>query len=216
MDGSQPKKNGASHTRPNGQRKSDTDCVVELSASEADIAIVQRCLSGDTAGWEQLYSQQHPRLLKTIGTLFGSNCGDLQLIDEMAARVWFALVRGEARLLARYDPQRHCRLESFLFGLARIEVLRYLRDERRRKIHEFARGHRHLVENSVTHADFSTVIHEFAATLSPAEKEFFEESLIAPLQEQQSLRPKPPLSQTNVWQRRHRIRAKLHEYLTDI
>ena len=55
-----------------------------------------------------------------------------QLTEEIAARVWFTLVRDAGRLLAKFDAARDCRFGVFLVGLARNEILQYVRHERRR------------------------------------------------------------------------------------
>jgi DNA-directed RNA polymerase specialized sigma24 family protein len=182
----------------------------EASGVEADAVLVARCLEGDESGWAALYERHHFRLLQAIKFLLGDNLADFQLVDELAARVWFALVRDDARLLARYNPRRHARLDSFLAGLARVELLRYERSEQRRKSHEWASGCRSLKQRRVADVQILMMVREFAATLTPAEREFLETNLIA-----QKNGNSKKLTAANTWQRRHRIRSKLKDFLKD-
>jgi len=64
-----------------------------------------------------------------VDTALGSNSNDLQLVDEIAARVWYAVIRDGGRVLAGFDPQRDTRLRVFLTGVARLEARQYLRTD---------------------------------------------------------------------------------------
>jgi len=98
---------------------------------DADQALIDRCLDGEEKAWEQLYLQFHSRLVEAIKFLLGTEGQKVHLVDEIAARVWYALLRDDAKLLARFDVARNCRLDAFLMGIARMEILRYFRSERR-------------------------------------------------------------------------------------
>jgi DNA-directed RNA polymerase specialized sigma24 family protein len=175
--------------------------------------LIDGCLDGDERAWAELYRRFHPRLIETIGFLLGQEAQRLQLVDEIAARVWYALVRDDAKLLARFDAGRSGRLDAFMMGLARIEIMRYLRAERRRRSHEVAGGRRILEEHRISDFQVGSLMEEFAATLTPGEREFMEKFLIANIgPEDVELDELPP---TSVWQRRHRIRFKLGEFFRD-
>ena len=53
----------------------------------ADAALVERCRVGEVAAWSELYAQCHDSLLASISIMLGPQSGDLDLIDELAARV---------------------------------------------------------------------------------------------------------------------------------
>ena len=175
-----------------------------------DALLVRRCLEGADDAWRQMYDRCQLPLQRAIGSLLGEDRSDLATIDEIAARVWYALVRDEFRLLASYDLEREVRLSSYLAGLARIEVLRFFRSERRRRTHE-SRGGRRLLRMRRAPVHFDSVMREFAATLTEAEKELLESHLTPPGDDQfQS--DHASLSRSAIYQRRHRIRGKLREF----
>lgn len=181
-------------------------------AARADQRLVKRCLAGEEKAWEQLYRQCHPQLVRAVKLLLGSDAGDVHLVDEMAARVWYALLRDGSRLLASYDADRDSRLSAFLMGLARIEIMRHMRSERRRRSHEFNGGRRTLAQGRVADWQVRTMIEEFRATLTPLERAFMEEFLLdAADPEGDGDGKEVPAS--SVWQRRHRLRLKLQEFL---
>ncbi|MFZ5830725.1 MAG: hypothetical protein ACOY3P_11590 [Planctomycetota bacterium] len=170
---------------------------------------MHRCLSGDERAWEGLYHQFHPGLVETIRFLLGGGEAEFQLIDEISARVWYALVQEDSRLLASFDARRNCRFELFLKGLARIEVLRYLRAEKRRNSHELAGGMRAIQGRDGSDWQAWSLLDEFAATLSPSDREFLTKHLIGSDDEE----AEDDFSKTSFWQRRHRIRFKLVRFL---
>lgn len=181
-------------------------------AARRDAEIVRRCLAGDSRGWEELYDLCHPRLLEAISYLLGKSGRDASLVDEIAARVWYAVVRDEGRLLARFDSERNCRLGVFFVGLARNELMRYLRAESRRRSREFAGGFRLFSASRLSERQLALMMNEFARTLNPAERSFLENVLLAP-PDQEDAAAEQSLSRSNFWQRRHRIRHKLQVFL---
>jgi DNA-directed RNA polymerase specialized sigma24 family protein len=180
-----------------------------------DGQIVDRCLAGDKQAWEGLYRECHPRLRKAIQLLLGAEAADVHIIDEIAARVWYALLRDDGRLLGTYDADRESTLDSFLMGLARIEILRYTRAERRRHQHEMLSGRRRLEEQRVSEWQLATMMDEFVSTLTPGQREFMDRFLTAPAEDE----PDPALKELSgicVRVRRHRIRRKLNDFLEDL
>lgn len=177
--------------------------------------VVQRCLAGDERAWEKLYRRCHPRLRKAIELLLGVEASDGHVIEEIASRVWYALWKDDHRLLAAYDADRDSALDSFLMGLARIEILRYTRSERRRHSHEMSGGRKRLEEERVSDWQLATMMDEFSATLTPGERAFMERFLTVPVdgQADAELENLPP---TTVWTRRYRIRRKLNRFLENL
>ena len=175
--------------------------------------IVERCLSGDERSWERLYRKCHPRLRKTIELLMGREAPDVNVIEEIAARVWYALLKDNRRLLAAYDADRESELDGFFMGLARIEILRYTRAERRRLSHELSGGRKRLEEERVSDWQLANLMEEFASTLTPRERDFMEHFLMASDESDAGLADLPP---TTIWTRRHRIRRKLDRFLDNL
>ena len=200
---------------PPGQREHKSGFPKSRSSKDrarADRRLAERCLAGDEIAWERLYQRCHPQLLRAIKLLLGKDAGDLHLVDEMAARVWYTLLRDDGRLLASYDAERDCGLSAFLMGMARIEILRYMRSERRRRSYELIGGRRVLSEGRVPDWELAVMMDEFTSTLTPPELEFMERFLLfAPGAEADADAVEVPA--TSVWQRRHRLRLKLQIYL---
>jgi hypothetical protein len=183
-------------------------------ANHADREIVDRCLAGDERAWELLYRRWHPRLVKAIEFMLGAEAHDGHLIEEISARVWYAVLRNDKRLLASYNPERDSGFDAFLMGLARIEMMRHNREERRRQAHELRRGRNKLQRSDAADWQLAAMIGEFASTLSPIERDFFENHLTAPV-ELQSPSDAADLSASSIWQRRRRIRLKLEDFLKE-
>ena len=70
-------------------------------------------------------------MLTSIRAFLGRYAGDPSLVDEIGARVWYALVKNDFALLARFDVRRGCRLQSFVCLLAKAEARLVMRSERR-------------------------------------------------------------------------------------
>ena len=71
---------------------------------QADRQLVDRCLAGEVAAWEEFYAQCHDPLCTAIRIMLGRPHGDPNLVDEIASRVWYALVANDGKLLGRYSP----------------------------------------------------------------------------------------------------------------
>lgn len=84
----------------------------------ADLHLVDRCLNGEVAAWEELYAQCHEPLCTAIRSKLRQGITDPNLVDEMAARVWYAVVKNDGELLSRYDPERGGRVITFLRAIA--------------------------------------------------------------------------------------------------
>ena len=180
-----------------------------------DQQVVERCLAGDERAWEKLYRKCHPRLRKAIELLLGVDASDGHVIEEIAARVWYALLKDNHRLLAAYDADRDSALDGFLMGLARIEILRYTRSERRRHSHEMSGGRIWLEQQRVSDWQLATMMDEFTSTLTPGEREYMERFLTGPVDDRTDaeLADLPP---TTIWTRRYRVRRKLNRFLENL
>lgn len=143
-----------------------------------DAALARRCLAGEVAAWEAFYHQCHPPLLASIRALLGSGRVDPNLVDEIAARVWYAVVADDGALLERFDPGRGARLITFLRSIARDECGRYQRSEHRRRRRELAaclhRPASLVAGQPAGEADLA----DFFGTLTPAEQSFAAEHLL--------------------------------------
>ncbi|MBI2826666.1 MAG: hypothetical protein HYX69_18490 [Planctomycetia bacterium] len=183
-----------------------------LARALLDRSLVERCLDGDHSAWNELYDEFHEPLVLSIQLLLGRSAKRQDLVDDIAAKVWFTVVDEEGKLLGRFDASRGCRLSTFLAGIARNEISGYFRAERRRAIRE-ARACRHR-EKSVGDSHWhnllglSSALTEFLGTLSPREREYCEGHLLA-----QSRQAGADYSAANRWQLHHRVRSKLWAFL---
>ena len=179
--------------------------------AKADRRLVQRCVAGDVAAWEELYAQCHPSLLTSIEVLMGAGPRDPHVVDEIAARVWYAVVANDGELLGRYDPGRGARLITFLRAIAKDEISRHFRTERRRLRRELE-AYRERPHHDRSHPDEATLsMHEFFDTLTPHEREFCDDHLLSTPQEGGELAQNH--SESNTWQLAFRIRKKLRAFL---
>jgi hypothetical protein len=178
------------------------------SGARADRALVDRCLNGEVTAWEDLYRQCHDPLCGAIKVLLGPGFHDPNLVDDIAARVWYALVKNDGELLDRFDPCRDLRLGVFFRGLARVELMQYFRAERRRLSREAEVGQKPRHVASPNEWQVGVILDEFTATLTPGEQQFMEEYLLS-LREEGDETDTSELTAANIWQRRHRIRLKL-------
>lgn len=182
------------------------------SLVQSDRQLIDRCLAGEEDAWRELFTQRHPGLVRVSRSFLGHSRGDSQLAEEIAARVWLALLRDSGKALARFDPAQDRDFGTFLSGVARHEVLRYCRSERRRRLRETIAAQTASPSTKANSADISLLLREFMATLVPKEVGFMEEFLLSrSLVNGQG--SKEELSQANVWQRKHRLRTKLLAYL---
>ncbi len=178
---------------------------------KADASLVKRCLGGEVAAWEELYRQCHAPLLRSIELMLGPQQDDIELIDELAARVWYVLVADDGKLLARFDAKRNARLSTFIRAVAKDVVCRYQRSEARRhqREHEACRAHH---RSGVTAPDEAALdLAEFQETLTAGEREFLDEQLDGRCAKDE---PVDQRSETSIWKLTSRIRRKLRGFLS--
>ncbi len=174
--------------------------------------LVGRCARGDVAAWEELYQQHHPALLRSISVLLGTKKPDRNLVDELAAQVWYSLVDEDGELLGKFCPTHGARLNTFIRAVAKDVTYRYFRAEQRRRKRELTAaragsdGH-----DSDDHLDDS--LSEFLGTLSESEREFTEEYLLSTRDSDDD--DGSDRSDTSVWQFTRRIRVKLGSFFCE-
>jgi DNA-directed RNA polymerase specialized sigma24 family protein len=173
-----------------------------------DGKLVEDCLSQNPAAWSQLYEACHAPLVSAICSVLRNATTDDNVVDEIAARVWYALVRDQAQLLSRFDVTRGCRLNTFLSAIAKNEARQFFRSERRRR-HREKIASRSELEPSSQFTDAFATDHNFLNTLTPGERGYYESVLMNNGHGETEGR----YSAENSWQLRHRLRKKLIRYL---
>jgi DNA-directed RNA polymerase specialized sigma24 family protein len=173
--------------------------------------VIERCLQGDPAAWSLMYERFHDPLATSVRAFLGKAGHDRDLVEEVCARVWYALVRNHFELLARFDIQRGVQLVTFLTLLAKTQARLLLRSERRRRTRE------QVASKPEAHPPDATSWNvleddDFLTTLSPAEQTFFQRVLVAGLAHEAPLAVEP-YSRQYAWQLRHRVRRKLEDFL---
>jgi RNA polymerase sigma factor (sigma-70 family) len=170
--------------------------------------LVDRCRDGDEFAWEQMHAQCQAYVLRQIRYMLRDRARDADLVEEIAARVWFGLVSHDGYLLNRFEPKNGSGLKNYLAAIARFEVLRHLRGEFRRKRREHeTRAMRVSDRDDRLLADIAMDVNDFLPQLTPREQEFFHHVLLG--NNGHHLR----ISAPNAWQLKHRIRKKLLEFL---
>lgn len=171
----------------------------------ADRALIERCLAGEVTAWSELYQQCHEPLMGAIRRILRNLRADESVVEEIAARVWFSAVKDGGLLLQRFDPNRNCRLITFLSVVAQVEARAFMRSERRLRHRETEASHRMPREQSaetITSLDF---VEQFLDKLTPRERSFFDQELLG--QEGSEM-----FSAANSWQLRHRVHRKLNAF----
>lgn len=170
---------------------------------QSDRALIDSCLAGQPAAWDALYHTCHDSLLAAIRRQLGPHKSrNAELVDEIAARVWFVLVRNDGELLNRFDPAFGVRLTSFLAAIAKDLMSRHFRSEVRRSRREAV-----SLQNRPTATPPSLpplALEEFLSTLTPAERTFYDDVLAKGEQDPS----RAGYSKANAWQLTSRIHRK--------
>ena len=163
--------------------------------------------------WNEIYEQNHDRLCRSIQIMLGP-LSDANLVDEIAARVWYALVADDGKLLERYTPARKASLITFMRVLARDEIKRYVRSEVRRRQREVAVSSQRSDGRNNAHEGSGDAISDFLTTLTPRERRFCHEFLMQPREDDLTDKLDPAhVSPANVWQRTRRLYLKMLDFL---
>lgn len=174
----------------------------------SDRQMAESCLAGDPLAWDAFFHACQPILLAGIRKLLGPKGPDVDLAEEIAARVWLALLKNRGELLQEFDAHRGTALVTFVASLARREVLQYLRMERRRLARERVAAADRKRAGTLTVSSLRAQLAEFARTLTPREREFLDFHLSGPPNGKPS-----PFTKTNAWQLSHRVRRKLEAFV---
>ncbi len=178
----------------------------------ADARLAKRCVAGEVSAWEELYAQCHEPLLFSIEVMLGLGNADQNLVDELAARVWYALIKDDAKLLSKYDSRRGAQLITFIMSAAKSELTRYFRTEKRREKRERIALHGKSPHHCNDELQTATSLAEFLPTLTNREREYYDEHLLGcPVNGDSSAAGTFSLS--NARQLKHRIRSKLLSFL---
>jgi DNA-directed RNA polymerase specialized sigma24 family protein len=185
-----------------------------LRAAQTDYRLAQRCLAGEVAAWEALYARCHTALLISVRILLGGAGADADLVDEIAARVWYTLVAEDGEILARYSPDRGARLITFMRAIAKDLACRYFRSERRRRRRQAVAVCSKLWQGKVpnTSVESNPSVDEFLGTLDSSERQFCDEHLLdLPGTEPDDDGQGP--SPVSIWRWSRRIYQKLSRFL---
>ncbi len=174
-----------------------------------DRELVNRCLAADAEAWDTLYAQYHNGLLFSIRLMLGPGEWDANVVDEIAARVWYVLVENNGRVLGLFDVKRGCRLSTFLARVARSEASVFFRGERRRRRREKVASKPEVEVNAFTPVQLAARIREFGQVLTPREYEFVSSFLLEPAGEADV----GDFSPANRWQLSRRVREKLYQFM---
>lgn len=163
----------------------------------------------EPGAWDRLYAQYHDGLLVAIRHHLGARGGDPDLVEEIAARVWYALAADGGRRLAAFDARRGCRLSTYLATLARSEASGFFRAERRRRQRERIASRPEMVWDDRLGGLSRGELREFVGRLTPREREFLCGYLLSPVGQQTC----SDISDTNRWQLACRVYEKLNRLL---
>ena len=188
----------------------------------SEISLIERCIRGDSSAWDQLYRQFSRPLWASIRLLMGPGSVDPNLVDEIAARVWFSLAADDGRLLGQYSPERG-KFTTYLATIARNEFRTYFRSERRSRNRERIASRREQSDGEFSRTSLDHSIIDFVKKLTPAEQGFCLEVLLSTDMNSSNgngngkngNNGKAAYSPSNTWQLRHRIHRKLERYLRE-
>jgi hypothetical protein len=160
-----------------------------MSAAEQprpESLLIQECLAGDQEAWRLLHRLYHPQLLLKITELLGPGARkDRDTAEEIAGRVWLALVVRDSYRLRIYDPRRGS-FNTYLRALVRQVIQQEYRRHGPR-----SRGGRHRPREvrlagaggrdaTILPTPLAALLGEFEATLTPRERQFLREHLLGP------------------------------------
>jgi hypothetical protein len=179
----------------------------------SDARLVQRCISGEVSAWEEIYHKCHEPLCTTIRIRLGCSANDPHLVDEIAARSWYAVLEKDGKRLKKYDPRRGAGILTFLKLIAYDEISRHFQSEQRRLKREIISHFRNRrAEDTSRGGSITSSLPEFLITLSSCEKDFCNEYLLLSADED-GMQSASAYSATNIRQLTHRIYKKFLSYI---
>lgn len=173
-----------------------------------ETVIIAKCLTGDGAAWQEFYSRYRKSLLDSIHKQLGVKASNTDLVEEIAARVWYSLVCRDYRRLRAYEKGR-AGFKTYLASLARQQVRLYYREKQRQRRREVPLADSDNGCGGCADWPPAATQEEFIATLSRREKQYFEQHLLGNAVETESA----SLSVANRWKLRQRVFDKLKAFL---
>jgi hypothetical protein len=190
-----------------------TNSDFELAEVPArDASLVQRCICGEVPAWDEIYHKCHDPLCTAIRVRLGRLANDPHLVDEMAARTWYAVLKNDGARLRKYDPRRGAGILTFLKLIAYDEISRHFLSEQRRMKREIIGHSRKPGCGGGLDELITSSLSEFIITLSPREQDFCNEYLLLSADED-GARSDSSYSATNIRQLTHRIYKKFLGYI---
>jgi len=181
---------------------------------QADSELARRCVAGEVAAWEELYNQCHDGLTASVKMLLSGRSDDANLVDEITARVWYALVADDGKLLTRYDPRRGARLVTFMRAIAQDILRRHVRSERRRLKWE-TKATRDRPKHHAADVDrVDNSLNEFLGSLGTDDRQFCEEHLLNPVAQSNGDQD-GVLSRASFWHKTRRIYKRFLRFFGD-
>jgi len=174
----------------------------------ADRQLVDDCLTRKPGAWERMYNRAHPALMMAVRKHLGSRAGDQQLVEEIAAQVWYLLIQHDGELLNRFSTERDRRLSSYLGGLAQNQVRTYDRGEQRRHAREAEATRSHRAGETIHESRNPLEMQDFLSTLSDREKKYVAWCMRPPAAEPAEQEPFSA-NENSDRQLRHRLKNKM-------
>ena len=180
---------------------------------ESNARLVQRCIAGEVLAWEEIYQKCHDPLCTAIRIRLGRLANDPHLVDEIAARTWYAVLDKDGARLKKYDSKRGAGILTFLKLIAYDEISRYfLSNQRRIKRELISHSHKRRAEVAGQSESITSSLSEFLITLSPREQDFCNEYLLL-AGDEEGVQVEVGYSPTNIRQLTHRIYKKFLTYI---
>lgn len=168
--------------------------------------IVTRCLRGEYTAWETMFHHYHPRLVSIIKAEMNWRCSTDQA-EEIAASIWCSLCSEAYSRLRRYDP-RLGRLLTYLKALARREIWKRTRQEKKRRARERRSARK---EATMDETEPAIVIQEFLAILTRRERAFCQSYLM----KQSGCSCQSEISSSNYSKLQGRVMKKFRKFVLD-
>ncbi len=177
----------------------------------ADRQLVDDCLTRKPGAWERMYNRAHPALMMAVRKHLGSRAGDQQLVEEIAAQVWYLLIQHDGELLDRFSTDRDRRLSSYLGGLAQNQVRTYDRGEQRRHAREAEATRSHRAGETIHESRNPLEMQDFLSTLTDWERQYVAWCMLPP-GEKGTARGPFSVTENSDRQLRHRLKTKLKAF----
>lgn len=174
--------------------------------SVPDAVLVARWKEGDREALAALYCRHDRLIRRVIARVFRHKPAVRGAVEEVASDFWHRMLTDRRGGLHAYDAGRS--LEPFLAALACREALVWLRRRRQQldRVHvSLQEGYGPRAAGAGTEAEQADCLEALMCQLTPQERRFLQEFLLAPAGEDRNL----GFSSGYVWQLAKRVRDKL-------